>query len=133
MKIENQVPLKDTCLKLQAIGIEFDSYFYWQHITKSINYSPYWEVDKFIPVVTDTRKYHPAPMVPELLEKLPVTIGGKKIHHLTISPKKDGYKYVHYVSPYTGSSFTEHPFIKLENLAQALSEMLIWLKEKSYI
>lgn len=114
MKIENQVPLKATCLKLQAIGFEFDSYFSW-----SEHYG-IWHVERYYSWNTNHIK---SPMVPELLDKIPtgIIIGNEEC-------ALEIHCHGEYCVWFNDDINFDHP-----NLAEALAQMLIWVKEKSYI
>lgn len=123
MELENQVPLKDTCLKLQAADIDFDSHFMWMH------YSLDWGIYEWVDV---TRDWCKAPMIPELLEKLPIHIKHKNWYQRLEISKFENYKNEELIEKGSFCSYGDVQF-ENENLPEALAQMLLWLHENNYL
>lgn len=118
MKAENHVPTLETCRKLKEIGIEFDSYFIWQ---KYINNWYVLESTFDVNFMSSCG----APTVQELLKKLPPHI--KKDGWLGIQPLRIEFGFGECEVTYGINGSKAVNTIMHKNLAEALSQMLLWL------
>jgi len=117
MKPENQVPTLETCKKLQEAGIEIDAYFEWVIGNRGVLLLPEdWD--------GHYTNLYPAPTAQELLEVMPDEIKGNSLK----IENSDGCFETTYYS--YRSSNIEDKYYCNENLAEALAQMLLWLKEE---
>lgn len=124
MKAEDHVPTLETCRKLKEIGIEFDSYFIWQ------KYEDIWYITDFTGDVNFLSSYE-APGVQELLKKAPPHI--KKDGWLGIQPLRIEFGFGECEVTYGINGSKAVNTIMHKNLAEALSQMLLWLHENNYL
>ena len=123
MTPEQQVPTLETCNKLKDLGIEIDSYFSW--VSNDADY-----YGNSVTLVLASKDYGvewekiPAPTVEELLELMP----GGIIHDEGECLLETSHLGKHGVYYEPSDIEFEH-----DNFAEALAQMLIWLKEKGYL
>ena len=126
MTPKQQIPTFESCKKLRELGIEIDSYFtFVNFISKDYNK---WLVQSSLHYSGHT----PAPTAAELLGMIPkvvninISTDGSTLCSLVIYPKDHEYTVMYKAATKTASV----PIYKTNsNLAEALAQMLIWLKE----
>ena len=120
MTPENQVPTQATSQALADAEIKFDSYFSW------------YTFEDLLPEVEITGSYLQglsAPTAQELLEKMPSRI--ENVGYLESTTDKPDHTAAYVYLSYGGLETTKS--IRHKNLAEALAQMCLWLKEKGYL